>query len=91
MAVQSLTLREARLTLGITKMNRERISARVTELEQLVPTENASVLFSQYGGGPDESKNCCYRSRVSSSWSGVLEGSLRAVTERRNNRNRGES
>ena len=43
-------------SLGITKMNRERISAIVTELEQLVPTENASVLFSQYGGGPDESK-----------------------------------
>lgn len=37
-------------------MNRERISAIVTELEQLVPAENASVLFSQYGGGPDESK-----------------------------------
>ena len=37
-------------------MNRERISAIVTELEQLVPTENASVLFSQYGGGPDETK-----------------------------------
>jgi len=37
-------------------MNRERISAIVAELEQLIPTENASVLFSQYGGGPDESK-----------------------------------
>lgn len=37
-------------------MNRDRISAIVSELDQLVPTENASVLLSQYGGGPDESK-----------------------------------
>jgi hypothetical protein len=36
-------------------MNRDRISAIVSELDQLVPTANASVLLTQYGGGPDES------------------------------------
>ena len=37
-------------------MERERIASIIAELECILPVENAKVPFTQYGGGPDESK-----------------------------------
>ena len=37
-------------------MDRERIAELIRELDQLVPAEDAKVLLTQVGGGPDESK-----------------------------------